>query len=254
MAWSHLERQGQGRILFQPHNRDTGPGVFLPLTYVRAWNPDATVVLFPSDHFIFPEGRFLAQVKKAVQATDWLRDRLILLGLAPSTIEIEYGWIEPSEILGWCQGFQVRGVKSFLEKPDRVTALKAMARGALWNTMVLVAKVETLWQMGWSCFPEVMVRFEELAEAMGTSREGSTLQAMYHDMPRKNFSSDLLQRIPDRVGVVELHDIMWSDWGQPARIVETLRQIGKEPSFNRNHVVGSAPRLDLSTEQLTEVP
>ncbi len=252
VAWNQLGNEGSGKIIFQPQNHNTAAGVFLPLTYVRAWDPEATVVLFPSDHFIFPEDLFLTQVRKAANATHWLADRLVLLGVLPTNIETEYGWIEPGEILGWYEGAPVKAVKTFLEKPDRRTALNAMTRGAFWNTMVMAGKVDTFWHEGWKCFPEVMERFEQLAEAIGTSREGSTLEAIYEDMPNRNFSSDLLQRIPESAGVIELQDVLWSDWGQPARIAETLCQIGKTPAFGQAHSI-PVPSATVGTTQLMEV-
>lgn len=251
-AWNQIEQQRGGKVIFQPKNCDTAAGIFLPLTYVRAWNPDATAVLFPSDHFIFPEEPFMAQVRRAAAAVDWLADRLILLGLPPTNLEVEYGWIEPAEILGWCAGRPVKAVNTFLEKPDRITALKAMASGALWNTMVIAGKVETLWALGWKCFPEVMGRFEQLAEGIGTSREGPTLEAIYHDMPQRNFSADLLQQVPERIGVVELQDVMWSDWGKPERIVETLCHIGKTPAFEQEYIIPTKP-AGVPAKQLMEV-
>lgn len=252
MACSQMERQKGGKVIFQPQNCGTAAGVFLPLTYVRAWDPKATVVLFPSDHFIFPEDLFLAQVRKVANATHWFADRLVLLGVAPTKIEIEYGWIEPGEILGLYEGTPVKAVKTFLEKPDRLTALTALSEGALWNTMVMGGKVETFWSLGCQCFPEVMVQFEQLGEAIGTPLEGVILNEIYRDMPQRNFSSDLLQRVPERVGVVELEDVLWSDWGHPARIAEILSQIGGKPSFDRKHL-GISESLDIPAKQLMEV-
>jgi hypothetical protein len=50
-------------------------------------------------------------------------------------------------------------------------------------------------------------------------------------MPVYNFSSDLLERLPDRMAVMELAGVLWSDWGKPERIAETIRRIGKTPAF-----------------------
>jgi len=50
-------------------------------------------------------------------------------------------------------------------------------------------------------------------------------------MPVRDFSSDLLQRCPEVLTVVELSGVTWSDWGCPQRIRDTLRAIGKEPAF-----------------------
>lgn len=220
-----------GQVISQPHNCDTAAGIFLPLTYIRSWDPQATVIIYPSDHFVFPENRFVETVRAAIGAAAIMSNRIMLLGVRPTCLELEYGWIEPGVPLGWSRGSRVHQVQAFLEKPDALRALAALSAGALWNTFVLAAKVETLWQLGWQHLSEVMKRFEVLGHAIGTSSEKHTLEMIYEDMPKRNFSSDLLQCIPERVGVLEMQDVMWSDWGHPARIRETLRAIDKEPAF-----------------------
>ncbi len=127
----------------------------------------------------------------------------------------------------------MRAVEAFLEKPGLAEADAAMASGALWNTMVLAAKVEALWTLGWRCFPEMMPLFERLGEAVGTSQESAMLDSIYRVMPVRNFSSDLLQRAQDQISVIELTGILWSDWGKAERIAETLCRIGKRPAFPR---------------------
>lgn len=50
-------------------------------------------------------------------------------------------------------------------------------------------------------------------------------------MPAHNFSPKLLQRVPERLAVVEVSGVRWSDWGTPERIAHTLRHIGWQPIF-----------------------
>ena len=54
-------------------------------------------------------------------------------------------------------------------------------------------------------------------------------------MQAYNFSSHLLQRPSDRVAVMELIGVLWSDWGKPERIAETIRRIGKTPGVSPLH-------------------
>jgi mannose-1-phosphate guanylyltransferase len=117
------------------------------------------------------------------------------------------------------------------EKPPLSEADALMASGALWNTLVLASKVDTLWRLGWRSLPELMPRFERLGDAIGTSREGRVLDAVYRDMPVRNFPSGLLEQAPEEMAVLELRDVLWSDWGKPGRIVNTLRRIAKPPAF-----------------------
>lgn len=226
-----FNKQQAGEVILQPQNCDTAAGIFLPLTYVRARNPNATVAIFPSDHFIFPEDRFLETVRRATCAIDVLQDRVLLLGVRPTHPELDYGWVNVGAILRRQKSSYIRQVDSFLEKPSQLEALQAMANGALWNTLVIVAKVKTLWRLGWQCIPVIMERFEWLGKTIDTVYERQTLHRLYQKMPFMNFSSEVLQKIPERLGVMELEEVLWSDWGRPERIIETLESLGKKPAF-----------------------
>jgi len=57
-----------------------------------------------------------------------------------------------------------------------------MARRALWNTLVVVGKVEKLWQLGWHCFPKMMALFEMFAQAINTPEESELLESLYSVM------------------------------------------------------------------------
>jgi mannose-1-phosphate guanylyltransferase len=80
-------------VLLQPKNANTAAGIFLPLTYILARDPHATVVIYPSDHFISPEGSFLSAVDHAVRGTNGLGGRPVLLAARPDNLELEYWWI-----------------------------------------------------------------------------------------------------------------------------------------------------------------
>jgi mannose-1-phosphate guanylyltransferase len=230
-ALGQLDGRGSSTILFQPANRDTAAGVFLPLTYIRAKAPQTTVVLYPSDHFVYPEDRFLDAVRRAVQIAEARPDRVVMLGVAPDRLDLDYGWIQPGQPLADLPGEPVLAVHSFLEKPGATQIDTAIRTGALWNTLVFAANVDLLWRLGWQCLPDMMPLFERLSQAIGGPEEGRVLKAMYRDMPAKNFSSDLLQCVSEKLVVVELTGVLWSDWGKPERIIETLRRIDLRPAF-----------------------
>lgn len=230
-ALAQLEGRPGSTILFQPTNRDTAAGVFLPLTYIRAKAPQAIVVLYPSDHFVYPEERFLEAVRRAVRIAKSQPDRLVMLGVAPDRLELDYGWIQPDQPITDLPGKPAQTVRSFFEKPNAAQADAALRGGALWSTLVFAANVDLLWTLGWQCVPDMMPLFEQLSRAIGGPDEGRVLQAMYRDMPAKNFSSDLLQRVPEKLAVVEPTGVLWNDWGKPERIAETLRRIDRRPAF-----------------------
>lgn len=230
-VWRQLDGRPASMVLLQPKNADTAAGIFLPLTFILARDPHATVVVYPSDHFIHPEGAFLAAVEHAMSGSTLVGGCPVLLAAKPDSLELEYGWIKPGRFLGPTGMIPIRAVEKFFEKPDGVTARKVLLDGSVWNTMVLVAKGRELWRLGWKCLPEMMERFERLKEAIDTVDELKVLNEIYEDMPRRNFSSHLLQCAPKELAVMEMAGVLWSDWGSPERIVSGLEKIGKRPAI-----------------------
>ncbi|MGH9462510.1 MAG: sugar phosphate nucleotidyltransferase [Vicinamibacteria bacterium] len=242
-----LEQVGDhaGGLMLQPFNHDTAAGIFLALTRVRKRDPKAVVVVLPSDHFVSPEAHFLDSVRNAVGAATTHPDKLVLLGVAPDTLELDYGWVAPGRSLGTIHGRPVEIARSFLEKPGRAQAMAARDTGALWNTMVMAVEAETLWQLGWRYLPEIMPSFESLLEAVDTPNELEVMDSVYRGMVRRNFSSRLLERARGRVALMTLENALWSDWGRPERIIHTLERIGKMPAWKAGEGVartmGAAP-------------
>jgi len=229
-ARSQLGGRG-GSIVVQPINRDTAAGVFLPLTYVRAADPQATVAIYPSDHFVHPEKQLIDAVRHAVLASDLLDDRLILLGIKPDGVDLDYGYIQMDRYVGGYGAHSLWHVGRFVEKPERHLAKSLMESEVLWNTMIIVAKVETLWKLGTKVLPTMMRLFETLLPDIGSPRESRVLRGIYDTMPARNFSMDFLEHVPNKVSALDVKDVLWSDWGRPKRIAQSLHKIGKAPAF-----------------------
>lgn len=106
------------RVLVQPLDRGTGAGVLLAVYWVSAQDPDATVAVFPSDHFVSDEVTFMAHVARIAAWVDAHSDRLVLLGARPSAAEVEYGWIELGRPLDSTNDQRMWEVRRFWEKPS----------------------------------------------------------------------------------------------------------------------------------------
>ena len=230
-VWEQLEKRDPGLVLFQPMNLDTAAGVLLPLTHILARDPEATVVIYPSDHFVYPEDRFLENVEQAVETSERIGGRPLLLATKPDQLELEYGWILPGKRLTVNGAQDARAVHSFIEKPPAAQVAMLTGSGALWNTMVVVAKGASLWALGERSLPKMMTLFGRLKEAIDSPREPEILETIYGVMPRRNFSTHMLESAPERLAVMELRDVLWSDWGRPSRIVQMLEKIDRRPAF-----------------------
>jgi mannose-1-phosphate guanylyltransferase len=239
VAKSHVERGWVGRthlpeakLIAQPSCRDTGPGVFLPLTYVRRQDPDANVVILPSDHYVYPESLFIQAIRNAVEATEALPNHLVLLGAFPEKPDPDLGWIELGESLYLPCDSLVFGVSRFVEKPGIEEAERVMKSGGLLNTLVIVSKLNAMWTLGRYHFPETLALLEHAANAFDTDAEDAALQRIYQGMPSWNFSADFLSRSAANLAVMELSGVLWSDWGKVERILDTLHRAGKPPPFS----------------------
>ena len=219
------------RVLAQPTSCGTAAGILFPAHWISWRAPDATVAVFPSDHFIGDEAAFMAHVAEVSEWVDRHPDRIVLVGARARDAEVEYGWIEPGELLGTVATGSIRAVRSFIEKPSAEVARSCLARGCLWNTLVLVAKVAALLQVGRERMPEMSTRLDHIRAFAGTEGEAWALRQAYALMPTANFSRTILDACPSGLAVSELPPLQWSDLGTPARVFDLLRDLGLRPAW-----------------------
>lgn len=233
--YTQIEGRPVGTILLQPKNQDTAADVFLPLTHILARDPDATVVVFPSDHFVYPEGALLDAVERAVFACRFMIVQPILIGTISDDPEIQRGWIQPGNSLGWTGKYPICSVE-YIGNSAPQRHGPAEQAGRLCDTMILVTKARRLWQLGRETFHELMPLFERLKSAIDTPEEPRALDALHAAMSAQDFSTRLLQSNPTQSAVMELRDAMWSAWDHPARVKNSLQRIGKCPAWVDNIV------------------
>jgi mannose-1-phosphate guanylyltransferase len=214
----------------QPANRGTALGVLYPALHVAARDPEATVAVFPSDHFVRPADRFMAAVADAASAAARWPDLTVLLGVLPSYSETEYGWIEPGEALDGLGG-RVRRVRRFVEKPPLPLAREMLRARWLWNTLVLVSRVGALLRLAAAHLPDTTRALLLARATLGTAAEAEARRRVYAAVRPGNLSRDLLEHARGDLGVVDVRDVTWSDWGTPGRVVTTLARLGERPAW-----------------------
>jgi mannose-1-phosphate guanylyltransferase len=215
-------------VIYQPRNRDTAAGILLPLAHITNRDPAATVVVFPSDHFIDNEPLFMNAVAKALQEIKKNPSHLVLLGMTPQQgEETEYGYIVGVRTaLG-----ESSPVAGFVEKPPLNVAKDLIQRGALWNTMVFAVENTALWEMVQRSSPALYHAFRLIQM---TLRRGCTprfIEHLYEVIPAVNFSSAICERLASRLSVLAVPDVGWSDWGTVGSILRTLKKLGKTDAF-----------------------
>ena len=102
----------------------------MPVHFIHARDPEATVAVFPVDHFIPEEAAFMRHVAAAAGYAGAHPEWLVLLGAEPTEPEPDYGWIEPGECIGSTQNGPLYRVGTFWEKPPNEVA-RTLSRARL---------------------------------------------------------------------------------------------------------------------------
>lgn len=120
-------------IILEPEGRNTAPAVALAALRFAADDPDALMLVMPSDHVIGDVAAFHGAIEAGARAA--AADRLVTFGITPERPETGYGYIEAGDAL--TDG--VRAVRRFVEKPDAATAAEYLASGRFyWNAGIFL--------------------------------------------------------------------------------------------------------------------
>ena len=206
----------------QPENRGTAPAILYGLLRICAVGPMDAVAVFPSDHYVSDDDGFMAHVQAAFGAVDARPDLAILLGITPESAEVEYGWIEPAEPIPAPEPAPLYRVGRFWEKPSPLRARMLLARGCLWNTFVMVARVPALLTLIRHAMPGLYYSFAAVTPAIDTLLEGEAIRTLYSKIPSTNFCREVLAMRPANLAVLPVSGVSWSDLGNPRRVMATL--------------------------------
>ncbi|HSB72054.1 MAG TPA: sugar phosphate nucleotidyltransferase [Candidatus Methylomirabilis sp.] len=226
--WRH---GAPGTVLVQPANKETAPGLLLPLLWIDRQDPEATVVVYPSDHFIWQEDRFTGDVRGALAAAAHLPDRLILLGVEADDPKPGYGWIAPAEPIQAAGGGELYAERRFWEKPNRPTAAQLSASGCFWNTLVLIGQLGAFLRLAARCIPEVLSPLRRIIPHVDTPTAAAALAGVYRRLRPTDLSRVILGRCPEALLLQPLRGVYWSDRGHPDRILRTLRRFDRRPTW-----------------------
>jgi mannose-1-phosphate guanylyltransferase len=213
-------------IVAQPNNRGTAAAVLYALMRLGSVAPADPVVVLPSDHYVSDDEAFMARVEGALEAVGRRPEVVVLLGIAPDRPEVEYGWIEPAELILGDWPWPIYHVRRFWEKPSLPVAQRLEAAGWLWNSFVIVAQRSTLEQLIHRATPEVFDAFAPLRARLGTPWEDDAARTVYGRLPSTDLSRQVFQVCPGSLAVLPVSGVGWNDLGDPARVRATQERIG----------------------------
>ncbi len=214
-----LRELPRDNIIVQPDNRGTANGVLLPLLTILERDPQARVVLLPSDHHVRDEWRLARSLGFAAVPPEPPYPQIVLLGLEPRCADTQLGYIVPHPEAGRID----HGVERFVEKPDAVAAAALVEQGALWNTFIIAADGQALLRLFERRCPDFVAAMRgALRAAPGVGAADEALAALYQLLPELDFSRSVLQGQEACLRVLSVPECGWSDLGTPARVAEAL--------------------------------
>jgi len=173
------------QIVQEPVARNTAPACGLAAFLIERDNPNAVLGIFPSDHVIADEPRFLKALQKGI-AVAAAADNMVVLGIEPSRAETGYGYIETGD---FARDDSAMHVRRFIEKPNQNRAEEFVAAGNYyWNSGMFLWSARTLANAVREHLPETAPLLESIAAAWGTPQ----FDQVFHDVYPKceNISVD----------------------------------------------------------------
>jgi mannose-1-phosphate guanylyltransferase len=245
--WWSAELAGEpaSNIIIQPSNRGTAIGILLPLLHIMARDPDARIVLLPSDHHIRDEHVLSLALQSAEGALDAIRDGILLLGMPPQDAEPDLGYILP----GTVDGPAVHTVLRFVEKPDRLLARILIDAGALWNTFIMAARAQPLLEVFLQLIPQIVAGMRAVIDhnqCIGDAPDA--VIDLYRALPEIDFARQFLQNSALRPRVLRVEECGWSDLGTPMRVAETLGRLPIDREVEAHVLDRHTGWLNLATQ------
>lgn len=228
-------------VLAEPMRRNTAPCIAYASYLVKKENPDAVIVVAPSDHLILNEEAFQNTMQTAIDAAA-SQDKLITIGLKPNRPETGFGYIQFKE-----SGDDVKPVKTFTEKPEKELAEKFIESGDfVWNSGIFAWGVKAIVSALENSLPEMAESFAEIEDQLLTDAEHEAVGKAYSQCINISIDFGVMEKA-DNVYTV-LGDFGWSDLGSWNSLYDL-----KDKDENGN-VVNADALLYNTKNSLIQVP
>lgn len=247
LVMEQLPELPEENILCEPARKNTAPCVAYASWKIFERNPNAVLVVAPSDHLITKEDTYVKAIKSCMTyAAD--NDCLITIGIRPTRPDTGYGYIQFVEMDAPGKDKRLKKVKTFTEKPDHDMASFFLRSGDfLWNAGIFVWSAQSIKNAFALHMPEMAQIFNEGNGKWDTPQETEFLRDAYARC--KNISIDYAVMEKAKNVYVRASIIGWSDLGTWGSLYTHIKQ-----DENDNAVVGKQVMLYNSSNCIVHVP
>jgi mannose-1-phosphate guanylyltransferase len=220
-----------GNVFIQPRDCGTAIGLLLGVLRILQRDPVALIVVIPADHYVCDDKSLTRSVRSAASALSRdregiLRERILLVGITPDSADPEIGYIVP----GAPAGDGVNHVVQLVEKPTTSVARDLIARGSVWNSLILAAR-------GTSVIAHIRERHRDIVDGMGAAIERDVcctegtrgLDEYYERLPTMDLSRAIVQGAESALCVFRAPACGWTNLDTPRQVSNALHRLWSEP-------------------------
>ena len=217
LVLDQLPEIDQRQVVTEPAMRNTGPCILYASMKIQKENPEAVMVVAPSDHWIEDEDAFIADLNQSFKACS-KDDMLMTLGIKPTFPNTGYGYIQYS------QGKEsVSEVLQFTEKPNYQTAKVFVEAGNyLWNAGIFIWSVKSILKAFALYQKEMTALFEMGAPVYNTKKEKEFIDLNYISAENISIDYAILEKA-DNVYVLQA-SFDWNDLGTWGSLYDKLEK------------------------------
>lgn len=232
LVLEQLPELTEEQVLLEPLRRNTAPCLAYAAYKIKTKNPNANLIVAPSDHIILKEEEFIRQVKNGLQFTKE-NDALLTLGVKPNRPETGYGYIQVKNEVVFNELNNLYKVKTFTEKPDEQMAKIFVESGEFfWNSGIFIWSLQSLLKAFNTHLKNVSSLFEKGIKLYNTSNEVNFINKTYSECPGISIDYGIMEKAKNVY--VLTADFGWSDLGTWGSLYET-----KEKDSNENVISGN---------------
>ena len=203
------------QILTEPVMRNTAPCIAYGSFKIENLDPDAAIVVTPSDHLILDEPGFIRSIEKSLEVASQ-HNCLVTLGIKPSRPDTGYGYIQFTDTT---IGDDFHKVKTFTEKPTLEIAKTFLQSGDfLWNAGIFVWSAKAIVNAFNLYLPEMYEIFAEARPVYNTDDEKPHIHKTYLQCTNISIDYGIMEKA-DNVYVLP-SEFGWSDLGTWASIYD----------------------------------
>jgi mannose-1-phosphate guanylyltransferase len=198
-------------FLIEPQPRGTASVIGLAAEVIMKHDPEATMMVLTSDHYIHNNDLFQLVMRVAIEvASD---NYLVTLGITPTFPATGYGYIQRGAILPEKYDYPVYRVLHFTEKPDELKARSMLASGDhSWNSGMFVWRVDCILDEFSRQMPALKTRLDRIGKAWGTSEQETVLASEWPQLKPETIDYGIMEHASN-VAVLPAGGLEWSDVG-----------------------------------------